>query len=133
MTHNVNSPSEPALEGQHAQPIASQSAGASQHYSFDALAERDKWRFLWGFLWRSICATVVSFVASFVAGVIIGIVIAIVARVTGTPSADYIWTTRIVGGICGLGVGLAVLWRLIQWYFRANWFGHRLVLLRVAA
>jgi hypothetical protein len=79
------------------------------------------------------CAALVSSIVGFVAGIVLGIIIAIAARVTGNSAADYIWTTRILGGLCGFGIGLAVLWRLIQWFFRANGFGHRLVFLRVDA
>jgi ABC-type amino acid transport system permease subunit len=133
MTHTVNPPPQSSPELQIAPRTTSQDSGASQYLSFDNLAEREKWRFVWGFLWRSICAGLVSLVAGFVVGFVLGLIIAIVARVSGTSSADYIWTIRIVGGICGFGVGIAVLWQLIRWYFRANWFGHRLVLLRADA
>jgi hypothetical protein len=133
MNRNLYAPPEATVEGPLAVPPSVLDAGAGRWVSFNDLAERDKWRFVWGFIWRSICASLLSFVAALFAGVVLGIVIAIIARVTGTSSTDFIWTTRILGGLCGLGVGLVTLRQLIKWYFRANWFGHRLVLLRVDA
>jgi hypothetical protein len=130
MTRNVYSPPEANLDGAPAPTVAAQDTHPRQFISFDHLTRGNKWRFVWGFFWRSLCAAVASFVGGFIAGALLGFIIAIVGRVAGVSMESVRSMSQVLGGICGVGVSLLTLWQLIRWYFRANWFGHRLVLVR---
>jgi hypothetical protein len=128
MTHNVYASANANVEGAPQDSLVERDVVA-----FDNLAGADRWRFVWGFFWRSICAAVLSALGGAVAGGVIGFVTVILAQVAGKSLADVTLLIRILGGLAGLLVGFGVLWLLIRWYFRANWFGYRLRLVRDVA
>jgi flagellar biosynthesis protein FliQ len=98
--------------------------------SFQELTKQDQWRFFWGFMWRALVATLISTLGGFVAAILIGMAFGIFTRVTLMDSAELVWIPRTVGFVAGVAIGLATTWRLVRWYFRADWFGFRLALVR---
>jgi hypothetical protein len=128
MTNNVYAPPSTNVEG-----VSQGSLVERDVVAFDNLASADRWRFVWGFFWRSVCAAVLSALGGAVAGGVIGFITVVLAQVAGKSLADVTLLIRILGGLAGALVGFGVLWLLIRWCFRANWFGYRLRLVRDVA
>jgi uncharacterized membrane protein YjjP (DUF1212 family) len=99
---------------------------------FDELELHERRRVWWAFFWRGLVITACSTIGGALAGAVIGffagIVVGLLHYDVHAPGIQLLF--KVLGGLAGFAVGVALSWQYVRWIFGVRLGGFRLALIR---
>lgn len=87
---------------------------------FNQLPFSSKVRICWGFFWRGFAITIGSSLCGFLLGAVVGFVFGFLGMSKGAIT--------VIGGVCGVVVGLAFVYIYVRWLLGSRIGNYRLAL-----